>query len=636
MSSDLDLSQLGEMTSPPMKRSSQSPPVATSNANGNGNGNANAGRSLARPPPRSNFDLEPNPFEHSFSSTSVSHGETPKQDAASSNEHIRTGSGSNKALSNNVANGSTTSNNEKDDESKPMLPPLAAIESPAGQGYGPWALHSSLRSGPLSPAMLAGPTTQQTPSLGLGAFDSSFVRTGLTPDVSRTGLTPLIGGPGGFPPPSPNTAALFALVNGTSASAPLGSNVAITPGTLNAITGALNQSLNAIHQPTSMSLEQPQSMVDHQQNNNGSYPNSDAFSAHDSASHAISNAASALYLLSQQQSLQRQQQQQHQNQAQGQGQVNPSAVSGPPQPAMEESPTVASTRRATKRKTMDAPAPVPRGKKARSASTSGAAAAAAASAGISTRGAAKRKSSKMEEDDEDDFDEDDEDNDEYMEGINQLAGMSVSGRSGGGGGSSRSKKPETEEEKRRNFLERNRQAALKCRQRKKAWLTALQAKVEFLTAENERLSNALVTSREEVARLSQAVVAQGGAPSALLNLDPNGPNANGSTILSSVNGTGGDSRSSPIDHARRNSGSSSTTGQPTIQSSQSMHVNVPPTMSSGMNHGMTHHGHSHSLGHNAVGGVGGMGHNRSHSHGHGHTGVPAQNGVTVGGRGYGY
>jgi len=488
--------------------------------------------------------------------------------------------------------------------------------------------------------MLAGPTTQQTPSLGLGAFDSSFVRTGLTPDVSRTGLTPLIGGPGGFPPPSPNTAALFALVNGTSAS---GSNIAITPGTLNAITGALNQSLNAIHQPTSMSLEQPQSMVDHQQqNNNANYPNSDAFSSHDSASHAISNAASALYLLSQQQSLQRHQNQAQQNAlaAQGQGQVNPSAVSGPPQQALPESPTtsVAPTRRATKRKTMDAPAPVPRGKKARSASTSGA-------AGVSTRGAAnKRKSSKMEEDDmmDDDFDEDDEDDDMYMEGLMGPPSTANAGRASGGGGSGRSKKPETEEEKRRNFLERNRQAALKCRQRKKAWLQALQAKVEFLTSENERLSNALVTSREEVARLSQAVVAQGGAPSALLNIDPNasgpnGPNGNSSAIMNSVN-TGNESTASPVDHhARRNSGSSTTTtGQGSVQNSQPL---LPQTMSSGLNHGIqAHHGHSHSMGGHSgvVGNVNGMGHSRSHSHGHGHPGVPAQNGVTVGGRGYGY
>jgi ATF/CREB family transcription factor len=75
-------------------------------------------------------------------------------------------------------------------------------------------------------------------------------------------------------------------------------------------------------------------------------------------------------------------------------------------------------------------------------------------------------------------------------------------------GGSKPKKAETEEEKRKNFLERNRQgmpfraplrhisyflstAALKCRQRKKAWLTQLQAKVEYLTAENDRLASTL-------------------------------------------------------------------------------------------------------------------------------------------------
>lgn len=48
-------------------------------------------------------------------------------------------------------------------------------------------------------------------------------------------------------------------------------------------------------------------------------------------------------------------------------------------------------------------------------------------------------------------------------------------------------------------------AALKCRQRKKQWLTQLQAKVEFLSNENERLSAALVASRDEISRLNALV-----------------------------------------------------------------------------------------------------------------------------------
>lgn len=50
---------------------------------------------------------------------------------------------------------------------------------------------------------------------------------------------------------------------------------------------------------------------------------------------------------------------------------------------------------------------------------------------------------------------------------------------------------------------------MKCRQRKKAWLAQLQAKVEFLQNENERLTNALVSSREEISRLSALVGSAG-------------------------------------------------------------------------------------------------------------------------------
>ncbi|KAI8069651.1 hypothetical protein BC940DRAFT_236416 [Gongronella butleri] len=58
-----------------------------------------------------------------------------------------------------------------------------------------------------------------------------------------------------------------------------------------------------------------------------------------------------------------------------------------------------------------------------------------------------------------------------------------------------------DDEKRRNFLERNRQAALKCRQRKKQWLTNLQAKVEYLTNDNEQLQMQGNLLREELIRL---------------------------------------------------------------------------------------------------------------------------------------
>ena len=96
---------------------------------------------------------------------------------------------------------------------RPILPPVANITSPSPlPGITPgW---QSLRAGPLSPAMLSGPTGQTD------YFSESF-RGFPTPNESslRTGLTP--GGGGSmFPAPSPNTQAIFNL-----------QSAGVTPGT---------------------------------------------------------------------------------------------------------------------------------------------------------------------------------------------------------------------------------------------------------------------------------------------------------------------------------------------------------------------------------------------------------------------
>ncbi|KNZ59421.1 hypothetical protein VP01_1734g2 [Puccinia sorghi] len=78
--------------------------------------------------------------------------------------------------------------------------------------------------------------------------------------------------------------------------------------------------------------------------------------------------------------------------------------------------------------------------------------------------------------------------------------------------SSASGKPETEEEKRKNFLERNRQAALKCRQRKKAWLANLQTKVEYLSTENENLQLTINSLREEIDSFRSILVSHKDCP----------------------------------------------------------------------------------------------------------------------------
>jgi len=101
-------------------------------------------------------------------------------------------------------------------------------------------------------------------------------------------------------------------------------------------------------------------------------------------------------------------------------------------------------------------------------------------------------------------DEDEADPDQKlleMAGYDQQNSKRSSSQAPGKNGSTPGK-PETEEEKRKNFLERNRQAALKCRQRKKAWLGQLQTKVDGLTADNDRLKNMIQNLTDEVARMS--------------------------------------------------------------------------------------------------------------------------------------
>ncbi|KAG2194872.1 hypothetical protein INT47_002666, partial [Mucor saturninus] len=69
-----------------------------------------------------------------------------------------------------------------------------------------------------------------------------------------------------------------------------------------------------------------------------------------------------------------------------------------------------------------------------------------------------------------------------------------------------------DEEKRKNFLERNRIAALKCRQRKKQWLQNLQTKVEYLAADNEQFHMQTNALREELINLKTLLMAHKDCP----------------------------------------------------------------------------------------------------------------------------
>ncbi|KAH7169817.1 uncharacterized protein B0J16DRAFT_351605 [Fusarium flagelliforme] len=64
-----------------------------------------------------------------------------------------------------------------------------------------------------------------------------------------------------------------------------------------------------------------------------------------------------------------------------------------------------------------------------------------------------------------------------------------------------------DEENRKNFLERNRIAALKCRKRKKQWLTNLQTKVEIFNTENDALTVQVTRLREEALNLKTLLFA---------------------------------------------------------------------------------------------------------------------------------
>ncbi|GAA5815088.1 hypothetical protein MFLAVUS_008594 [Mucor flavus] len=69
-----------------------------------------------------------------------------------------------------------------------------------------------------------------------------------------------------------------------------------------------------------------------------------------------------------------------------------------------------------------------------------------------------------------------------------------------------------DEEKRKNFLERNRIAALKCRQRKKQWLQNLQTKVEYLAADNEQYHMQANALQEELINLKTLLMAHKDCP----------------------------------------------------------------------------------------------------------------------------
>lgn len=420
--------------------------------------------SLTRP---NRLDQEPNPFEQSFASGSAS---------ANNADPLAT--------------------------PKAILPPVTAMTSPApllGSASYNWGANS-LRSGPLSPAMLQGPTNAS--SVGLG-FDS-HLRSGLTPNESgiRSGLTP---------------GALF-----TAPSPSIPQFLFTTPGTME----FQKTAISAARKSNSQSSLISQHTTDSKSEINPSNPSQDRIKLRQSSDPFDAHtAANGLYLLAQMGGAPNTYQPaQVTSMASIQPRVTTSVDSSPnlakraavnnatsvsrvvPFPSMpnhirgvseisngenRSSPELDAAASSRERKRTNS-----KGKTASTVKRKSVGPLDNGKPSTTKRPKNMRAAMSMSDDGEpepEDY-EDDGQNDTRKDG-----------------------KKMTDEEKRKNFLERNRVAALKCRQRKKQWLANLQAKVEMYGTENDALNATVQTLREEIVSLKTILLAHKDCPVARSN-----------------------------------------------------------------------------------------------------------------------
>ncbi|KAL6705060.1 Transcription factor [Coniothyrium glycines] len=374
---------------------------------------------------------------------------------------------------------------------RPILPPVANITSPSPlPGITPgW---QSLRAGPLSPAMLSGPTGQTD------YFSESF-RGFPTPNESslRTGLTP--GGGGSmFPAPSPNTQAIFNL-----------QSAGVTPGTGDfqqaAMRAAAQQNANSHKAHTSAApTSQPEAAtagMDRQNNyqqgqqqqrtQNDPYANHDVSSAaNDLLSFASQNGGARnnqppFTMAPQQQSMnaghmpvQPVNTNQHRRDTKGSINSIQSADTGDFSESGQSEQNKSATRSRAKKGAVNGKQTAGAKRKADDAPKGG-----------------RKKSTAASIADDMMMDDDSDDDQNIKEEEYDSKGKKM-----------------TDEEKRKNFLERNRVAALKCRQRKKQWLANLQAKVELFSTENDALSATVTQLREEIVNLKTLLLAHKDCP----------------------------------------------------------------------------------------------------------------------------
>ncbi|CAJ2503242.1 Uu.00g106360.m01.CDS01 [Anthostomella pinea] len=426
------------------------------------NPNSNEPGQPLAPPPKpseaadyfsSQLSLEPNPFEQSFGTGSGT-VETP---------------------------GGT------------KLPSVAALTSPsdvlrgtAGTPFN-WG-GGSLRTGPLSPAMLSGPANDYF------GDTSHTLRGGFTPNESslRTGLTP--GGSGSmFPAPSPNSQALFAQLASGGA----------TPSTLDFHRTAMNAAAAKANRVDKPQNDQSTARSQPQETNGVSVkteakPTSGVFDPHDN------DAANGLFMLAQG-AQGRKGTQQTQYPVGGNQPVHahpaPSPANqinnGSPQMNGNGAPPAAAARGVSEAASGGSeeseqakPSTRGKGKRGGPPATNGRRKAEEPPAKQPANKKAKTAPSSIGTDDHS-SEEEDLDHKVNPDGT---------------------KTKMTDEEKRKNFLERNRVAALKCRQRKKQWLANLQNKVEMFSSENDALTAQISQLREEVVNLKTLLLAHKDCP----------------------------------------------------------------------------------------------------------------------------
>ncbi|KAL1962088.1 hypothetical protein VTN77DRAFT_616 [Rasamsonia byssochlamydoides] len=395
------------------------------------------------------FALEPNPFEQSFSNTSSA--ETP---------------------------------------GKSLLPPVAALTSPALPGTssaGGYNWPNSLRSGPLSPAMLAGPagSTDYFDSIGRGfpTPNESSLRTGLTPG----------GGGSMFPAPSPNSQAILTQLQSGGA----------TPSTLEFHRTALNAAKRSgFNAPTSNPTTEPGQLTS--MDTKTSQPAVvDPFTHHDAA-----DAANGLFMLAK-----GGQANNNQFSVSNQTSLPPQNIQNKPSEPVQDATTANRASRSNANNSVaggremtsdgsdtqgDQAKPAAKGKGKKNTSTKSTTPSTGRRKADDTTAKGPNKKAKTNNGTENETTPEQGES-EQDENKSQKTEQ-------------KDPKKMTDEEKRRNFLERNRVAALKCRQRKKQWLANLQAKVEIFTTENDALTATVTQLREEIVNLKTLLLAHKDCP----------------------------------------------------------------------------------------------------------------------------